>query len=184
MILETCALLYILVSYNWSLFLLGFNFHVTTLLIARILPSNLSNKYWELSFFSSGVSRNGIHWETLLNFYPPPPFPPSWKQQKNCWSPLPVCENSIWPPHHQKFVGEGHLSCQLGLGGCCKFHSGSKIEPWRGPGSGAAHGSSNNPVASNSKIRLDHDNVNGNSPNKDLMLFFNTSAACIIINRT
>ena len=71
----------------------------------------------------------------------------------------------------------------FGGGGHCKLHSGSKKEPWRGPGSGAAHGTSKNPVVSNSKIGIDHGNVNWNRPNKDLMLFLNTSAACII-NRT
>ena len=68
-------------------------------------------------------------------------------------------------------------------GGAVSFTAGPGQSPGGGPGSGVAHGSSKNPVVSNSKIWLNHDNVNGNRPNKDLMLFFNTSAACII-NRT
>ena len=68
-------------------------------------------------------------------------------------------------------------------GGAVRFTAGPRKSPGGGPGSGAAHGSSKNPVVSNSKIGLDHGKVHWNHPNKDLMLFFKTSAACVI-NRT
>ena len=146
------------------------------LLIARVLPSNLSNKYWELSFFSSEVGRNGIHWETLLNFL----------SLGSCRKLL-VPSSRLWKfhmiPPPKDCWRRSFILPAGGLRGTVSFTVGPRKSPGGGPGSGAAHGSFKNSVVSNSKIGVDHDNMNGKLPNKDLTLFFNTSAACII-NRT
>ena len=91
--------------------------------------ADISKALRELSFFSSrggggGCGRNGM--KDSVKFFIPP-----WKQQKNCWSPLSICENFMRlspplkpPPPKVCWVNndvvptcKDHCPCQLGVWG-------------------------------------------------------------------